>query len=697
MPEESDLRETLLELESDITDRAKPDGDSSSGTFRETAFTEIVCDELALSGVLESPVVCHFEGGHGPGSFKVNGYSVPEEDTRLDLFITLYSGPSDQVQTINAANVEGAFNKLERYFARALAGHHEKLEPGLDPYYMTERIHRLRGKIDRVNYLFFTNARLAQRRERQRKTKPHELTSTYEVWDLERLRRLRESGMSHEALHVELDTLPQGGLPAVKVDGGRGDFQTWVTVFPGTLLAHLYDEYGLRLLELNVRSYLQARGKVNKGILETLRKHPEDFVAYNNGITVVAEEVLEGRLRDGSHGILTLRGMSIVNGGQTTASIHRAAKEFNADLSVVSVQGKITVVAPSRFQEVVPLISKYSNTQNKVTESDLTANHSFHIGIERVSRREWTPDLQAHWFYERARGSYQTTKAREGTTPARRREFELHFPPDKRFTKEDLAKFENVWLGLPHIASRGAQKNFVHFMTQLGARPDNWEPTVEEYRRYVAKGILYKDIQQALKRNEKITAYRVNVTAYTAALIAEKTARRIDLNRIWRDQKISPALQQTVESWAPIVFSRLPELGLREGRHIEESFKTQPCWDYIRSLAWILPAALEGELEPAVSQVEPEGRGFGVGTGERLTVEDHNNIARCKELIATQWLRIEAWGRESGKLEELERGIAHTLAGYAAEGWSRSPSKKQAKRGAAMIEKAHSAGILNGD
>lgn len=697
MPEETDLLETLLELESDITDRAKPDGDPSSATFRETAFTEIVCDELALSGVLESPVVCPCEGGYGGGSFKANGYGVPEEDTRLDLFISLYIGPSDEIQTINAGDVAGAFNKLERYLGQALTGHHENLEPGLDPYYMSERIHSLHGEVDRVNFLLFTNARLAQRREKQHKAKVHELTANYEVWDLERLKRLRESGMSYEALNVELNMLPQGGLPAVKLDVSRGGFQTWVAAFPGSLLSELYDEYGMRLLELNVRSYLQAKGKVNKGILETLRKHPEDFMAYNNGITVVAEKVVEGTLVDGSRGILSLKGMSIVNGGQTTASIHRAAKEFNADLSLVSVQGKITVVEPSRFQEVVPLISKYSNTQNKVTESDLTANHPFQIGMERVSRREWTPDQQAHWFYERARGSYQTAKAREGTTPARRREFELRFPPDKRFTKEDLAKFENVWLGLPHVVSRGAQKNFVHFMNQLTTRPDNWEPTVEEYRRYVAKGILYRDIQRVVKRNERITAYRVNVTAYTAALLADKTARRIDLSRIWRDQRISPVLEQIVESLAPVVFVRLPELGLRQGRHIEESFKSQPCWDYIRSLEWPLTAALERELEPAVGQVGAGGNDIRTGIGEQLTPEDHNNIARCKEQTAKQWHDIQAWGIASGQLEELERGIALTLAGYAAEGWSRSPSKKQAKRGAAMIEKARSAGILNGD
>jgi hypothetical protein len=363
----------------------------------------------------------------------------------------------------------------------------------------------------------------------------------------------------------------------------------------------------------------------------------------------------------------------------------------------VFVQGKITVVDPLRFQEVVPLISKYSNTQNKVTESDLSANHAFHIGMERVSRREWTPDQKTRWFYERARGSYQTAKAREGTTPARLRVFEDCYPTEKRFTKEDLAKFENFWLGLPHVVSRGAQKNFVHFMQQLGNRPEGWEPSIEDYRRYVAKGILFREVQRIVKRNEAITAYRINVTAYTAALLADKTARRIDLDRIWREQKITDVLKQTVEDWALPVFKHLPDIGLREGRHIEESFKSPGCWDYIRSLEWTVPAALQRELVLAVEGPEPDETSLASSASERLSVADHNNIALCKELTETQWLRIASWGQKAGRLEEWQRGVARTLASYAAEGWKRFPSKKQAKHGAAMIEKARSEDILSGN
>jgi hypothetical protein len=697
MPDESKLLSFYQELEGEISDHSLPSEGAGTAKLREYAFTNILADELEASGVLESPVVCHDEGGQGASSFKVNGYGVPEEDSRLDLFTTLYFGPSAEIQTINSAHIDAGMNKAERYLGRSLKGRHEEIEPGLDPFAMAQAIHGLKGKVDRVNFLLFTNGRLSQRREKERKPEIHGLAATYEVWDIERFRRLRESGTSYEALNVDLRQQPRGGLPAVCLAAGDGSFQTWVTVFPGRLLADLYDEHGSRLLELNVRSYLQARGKVNKGILETLRQRPEDFMAYNNGITVVAEEVIAGNLNDGTRGIHALQGMQIVNGGQTTASIHRASRDFGADLSRVYVQGKITVVDPGHFQDVVPFISQYSNTQNKVSTSDLSANHAFHIGMERVSRREWTPNQQSRWFYERARGSYQTAKIREGATPAKRREFDQRYPVQQRFTKEDLAKFENAWRGEPHWVSKGAQKNFVHFMERIGRLPDGWEPAVEEYRRYVAKGILFREVQKIVRNVESITAYRINVSAYTAALLTEKTARRIDLDRIWNQQGISKTLVATIESWAPLVFRHLPEPARQAGKHVEESFKTQGCWDFIRNLDLQVTSALEKELVSAVDGAQVDGTPTIRGRSERLSPQDHNNIALCKELGESLWLKIAGWGQESGTLAEWQRGIARTLAGYAAENWNRSPSPKQAKHGAQMIEKARAEGLFAGD
>ena len=692
MSEEIALTQFYQQIESEVTASSRDETGAGPGEFRENGLTTILAEELSASGVLESPVVCHYEGGKSAGSMKVNGYGVPEEDSRLDLFVTLYNGPSDQVATINATDVDLAFRKAERYLGKALDGLHSELCPAGNQYQMAEHIQRLKGQVDRVCFYLFTNARLAQRKEKERKLDIFGLAATYEVWDLERFRRLRESGTSYESLVVDFRSQPDGGLPCVVLGANCTGFQTCVTVFPGLLLCDLYNEYGARLLELNVRSYLQARGKVNAGILKTLRENPQDFMAYNNGITVVAEEIVFGVLTSGVQGILELRGMQIVNGGQTTASIHRAAKDFQADLSHVFVQGKITVVTPGRFQDIVPLISRYSNTQNKVTESDLSANHPFHIGIERVSRREWAPDQRSMWFYERARGSYQTAKAREGHTPARRRQFEDRYPIPQKFSKEDLARFENTWQGLPHIVSRGGQKNFVHFMHELGPHVEGWEPTIDLFHSYVAKGILFREAQRIIRADETITAYQINVAAYTVAVLADKTARRLDLDKIWRMQKVTPMTSQTIAAWAPVVYRHLPELATSQGKHVGESFKNMACWDHIRTLDLKVPCELETELV-AIGEGEA-GKTQTRRDGRPLTVHDQNNIARCIELMEKDWLAVADWGQKTGDLKDWERGIARSLAGYAAEQWSKLPSDKQAKHGARMIELARSAGVL---
>lgn len=56
------------------------------------------------------------------------------------------------------------------------------------------------------------------------------------------------------------------------------------------MLRHIYEKYGARPLEANVRSFLTATGKVNRGIRDTLKSDPEKFMAFNNGIVLAARQ-----------------------------------------------------------------------------------------------------------------------------------------------------------------------------------------------------------------------------------------------------------------------------------------------------------------------------------------------------------------------------------------------------------------------
>jgi len=60
--------------------------------------------------------------------------------------------------------------------------------------------------------------------------------------------------------------------------------QSFSSAISGAMLRDIYSDFGARLLERNVRSFLQARGKVNRGIRDTIAKEPEALLAYNNGI-----------------------------------------------------------------------------------------------------------------------------------------------------------------------------------------------------------------------------------------------------------------------------------------------------------------------------------------------------------------------------------------------------------------------------
>jgi hypothetical protein len=698
MNNSSHLLSFLNEIENDVTSDTQPTA-GNSAEFRETAFTRIIAEALETAGILESPMVYHCEIGTGAVMIKANGYSVPDDDSRLDLFVTLYKPiPHTEMPTINSAEIDTAFNRLERFLGKSLNGLHEGIDPSWPERHMPARIYDLKGKFDRVNFLLFTNCKLAVRCDKVRKQNVHGTLATYDVWHIERFRRLRESGAGYEALNVDLKTQPGGGLPCVRLDTNHEGYRTCVAIFPGALLRDLYDEHGSRLLELNVRSYLQAKGKINKGILETIRNSPADFMAYNNGITVVAEKIVFGKLDNGDDGILSLEGMQIVNGGQTTASIHRASKEFGANLSEVFVQGKIVTVEPERFNEVVPFISRYANSQNKVTDPDLQANHRFHIGLERVSKREWAPGQTSKWFYERARGSYQTMRTHEGTTEARLRLFDKTYPTCQRFSKEDLAKFENCWRGLPNIVNRGGQKNFTQFMTliktELGELPDKWEPSSDEFKRYIGKAILFRDVQNIVKADNSITAYRINITTYTVSLLAEKTARRIDLDAIWKRQSISPALEEMVRLWAVEIFTALIEYSQSQTVHIDNILKSSDTFDYLLSLKLKIPKVVENELVSSIGtdSSAPDGLN-GQQRASDFSNQDHNNVARCKELNAGQWMSIVKWGKDRGEFKEWQLGIATTLASYATLDWRRTPSPKQAKHGADMIEAIREAGV----
>jgi hypothetical protein len=234
-------------------------------------------------------------------------------------------------------------------------------------------------------------------------------------------------------------------------------------------------------------------------------------------------------------------------------------------------------------------ISKYANSQNSVKQSDLSANKPFHVELEKLALSTYCPDGVGRWFYERASGSYNTTLAREGATPARLRQLRgVVIPPARKVTKTDLAKFINAWEQRPDTVSLGSQKNFDAFMFELKALEESGKtifPDVAGYKQMIAQAILFKKAQSVVRGI--VPAFQANVAAYLVALIANRLGGRIDMEKIWTRQDVSAALLQQMRAWAPEVNEVLHRTAA--GRMVSEWAKKAECWEAVRSATYSEP------------------------------------------------------------------------------------------------------------
>jgi len=577
------LRETQSEVKSQMREGA---------LYEELIFASIVMEHMSEIGMTFEPVECHFEGTVGNAILRLSGYSISDDSDQLDLFVSLYAGV-DELTHIPDSDAKVAAERCLRFLTLCAEGKMAKrLDPSSDVRSLAETLQAIFNDLEQVRIYVITDrvAKSKSFRTREIGGKAVRL----EVMDIERLHRHTSEGKPRDELVVDFNEVSGSSLPCVYVPGENDDYDYALTAVPGEALRLLYEKFGARLLEANVRSFLSVTSKksVNAGIQLTLRTAPERFMAYNNGIVIVADEMILGRTSQGEQGIAWLKGLQIVNGGQTTASLYFTKKKYpETDLSHVRVPAKIIVMKvqdSTKEEALVSDISRYANSQNAVRQSDLSANKPFHVEIEKLSRSVYCPDGVGQWFYERAAGSYKTLLSREGNTPARLKALKDAIPSARRVTKTDLAKYLNSWDRKPDIVSRGSQKNFDSFMAALS--PINGEeitlPDVADFKAMIAKAILYRETQKLLR--PMFQAFQANVTSYTVAVLSEKIGARIDLDRIWVKQAASPELMAQVAIWAKEVNDMLHTTS--GGRMISEWAKRPECKDAVMGANYSEPA-----------------------------------------------------------------------------------------------------------
>lgn len=561
------------------------------GTFTEIAFAEVVSEHLLDSGAIDGfePLQYLHQG------VRIDGWHFSPDDSLLELFIADCRG-GDTAEIMTRTELERIFRRGEAFFVRSCRQTFvDKMETSHPAYGLARMIFEQTAELRAVRFTLFTNAKLTESvRELPSKSGPHQEWS-YRVWDITRLAAMFGNG-DPESLIIDFEALFGRPLVCLPAGNSSADVRSYLAVIPGAWLARIYDIWGGRLLEQNVRTFLQARGKVNKGIRKTILEEPHRFFPYNNGISATAEEVQEAQ-QGGITLVRTLKNLQIVNGGQTTASIYNVMKKDRSPtVSEISVAMKLSVVAPTIAEELVPKISRFANSQNRISDSDFFSNHPFHIVMQNLSAKLAAPAAQGsqiltHWFYERAKGQYANAMAY--LTQAKKKEFQLKYPRSQVISKTDLAKYVQTFRELPHEVSLGAQKNFAKFAVWVGAEWEARQADFNEhwFKRAVVEAIIFRTTEKAVQGAPWYAqGYRANIVTYALALLMNRIRARalaLDVQRIWREQSISTLFQTELLECGRVVQDALID-GARENgmANVTEWCKQKRCWHVVQNLSW---------------------------------------------------------------------------------------------------------------
>lgn len=658
---------------------------NNGGLLRLSAVATAILERLAENGLLPDAQLAYYSTESGNMIAEVHAYAYDTEEDALHLLFCIEANDdsalaeSCEVKIIQKQQVERAFSRLERFVKLAQNSKLKDVEESQPAHELVELVREAPSVKRDIALHVITTGKVTERAAVFGEKNGH----LREVWDIVRLSRVCKGSSDDQ---ITINFLKEFGEspPCLVTEQSKDGVQVLFTFIKGTILAKIYNIYRTRLLERNVRSFLQFTGKVNKGIRDTVLNEPTRFLPYNNGLSATASSADLSNSKDGMARLLSVHDFQIVNGGQTTATLAMVERRDGADLTQVNVALKLTLVPPEKVNELVPRISRYANTQNRIQEADFDANHPWHIALERLSRDTWTqPTTEAprgtRWFYERSRGQYADGLTAQ-ITPAGRKKFRLENPPKQKFTKTDLAKFRLTWEQRPQIVSRGAQKCFAQFMNSL-TREKRRDPDEAEFKRLIALAVVFKKAE-SLYSELDFTGYRANVVTYALARLSHELQSKLPYEEIWSKQIVPSQLVNAL---------KLLLTGVREeivdkrpnGANISEWSKRDQCWT----------AVLEREFELGL---EAQKSWSTMPMSPHLSQnEDNLIISAVNKIPSDVWFAVANWGKETESLYPVQRKIAFDIGRVINNG--RSPSLKQSQSGKKLIQRARELGFVHAE
>lgn len=687
-----DAQEFRKDFLENIKSKAAATGEGSCATF-----VEDMAQYLVEAEVLTDFTSSFYTNTAGRKKYRVDGYVLDEFDFTMNLIIADYDGVEERSLTKSAAST--AFSRLALFVNQALNSNlYKEIEMSTPCADLIDLLRLHRNRIRKYRFLIFTDAEMSGSIVNLNNVEIDGVSAECQIWDIDRLYRVCSSDLGRQDIEIDFREYTDEGIPCLEASSAAtAEYNSYLCIVPGSVLADIYDQYGSQLLEGNVRSFLSTKVAVNKKIRETILKCPSMFFAYNNGVAATAIDVQIETTEKGRF-IVGARDFQIINGGQTTASLSNTRYKDKADLSGVYVQMKLTEIDesdPDHSTELIRNISQSSNSQNKVSDADFFATHPFHVRMEQFSRRIFAPaeagaQYETKWFYERARGQYLQAQMR--LTPAKKKQFALQNPKSKVITKTDLAKVRNTWHGYPQIVSKGAQTNFMKFAEFIGEAWAEKDYVFNEryYTESVALMILFRHLETMIPRQPWYEqGYRANIVTYSIALLRFLIKKQfkdmnLDLQSIWQRQSVPNDVTKALEEISEQVFLKITDPS-RQTINVTQWCKRDACWESVQEIDIKLSASftsvLIGKTEMSVAAKEAKkNQKIISGAEAQASILEHNS---------EEWRKLSEFAVQKKMLTPSEIMALK----YACQIPSKIPSPYQSQRLLALLERALSEGF----
>lgn len=669
----------LREFASDFQENIKMAVEMGNTDYDQELASAIL-EYLEDNGEVNVPELCVFQKTRT----RITAYDYNDEAESLDLFYLVKA--ENILGKVNKSKIEQGFNYLMSFYRESMNGTLLKsvsVDNNDEIAEVAKLVQSTKGKINQLRLYVITNGLTDPDVGIAIESDDGEYIIEYNVWDMQRVYQQHNIRTGKEKVEIDFQTEYNTELQCLKMSEENPFVDAYMAIIPGITLAKIYKKYQQVLLEKNVRTFLQFKGKVNKSIRKTLREEPDMFFSYNNGISTTASEI-EVKDIDGTLYITRLYDWQIVNGGQTTASISASLNDRDVELGKVFVPMKISVIRDAENSDsIIKAISTSANSQTAIKNSDFSANEPYLVDLEKYSRSEWVPNGNAKpickWYFERTRGQYLDQLAQ--LSGFNEKAFKREYPKNQKITKTDIAKYEASWNMMPYNVCRGAEKNYTIFVADI--KRDKPEVNANYFKRVIAKCILFNTIDSIVK-SKKLGGYKANMNTYLMAAISFLSDKNLNLTYIWEHQMVQQDVIDRIEELVPMLWLHLTgssSSGGSQSSNAGEWSKKPDCWSRLK-----LKLSEYEKFGQELMQTETND------DGSCLNEAQQNKIQEAEAIEANYWFALANWAKTRDLLTPMDRKAAFNFGTLRSRNRA-FKSLKQAQYALKIVEKAEELGF----